>query len=463
MRLHRLLLLCAIALLAAVPAANAAAGDPPTPDIKHVWIIVLENKDYADTFGPDTEAPYLAHELTRVGQLLPNYFGTSHASLGNYITMVSGQAPNTDTQADCQIFKDVFPGVIAPDGQAIGQGCVYPKEVQTIANQLEGKGLKWRGYMEDMANTPGAPTTCRHPAIGAQDDTQSAKAHDQYAARHNPFVYFHSIIDSPTCAANDVPLEQLVQDVKSPSTTPNYAFITPDLCNDAHDQTCVDGGPGGLQAADAFLRRWVPTIMGSPGFAKNGMLIVTWDEANLNTTDACCDQQTGPNTPSPGVTGPGGGRTGTVVISPFVKAGSVNPAEYNHYGLLRSIENIFGLGHLGYAGRDGLKPFGPDVFNASTSPTAPPSTRTVCKAARSGKAVGGLRLRDRLLTFRGRRTTRVTITARINGRNRVLRKPRRVVACHDYSLKVPKGTTSVKLRALGRTQSVRRGPSGEHG
>jgi hypothetical protein len=464
MRLHRLLSLCAIALLAAAaPTANAAAGDPATPDIQHVWIIVLENKDYADTFGPDTEAPYLAHELTRVGQLLPNYFGTSHASLGNYITMVSGQAPNADTQADCQVFKDVFPGVIAPDGQAVGQGCVYPKEVQTVANQLDEKGLKWRGYMEDMGNSPDAPKTCRHPAIGAQDDTQSAKPHDQYAARHNPFVYFHSVIDSPTCDANDVPLEQLAQDVKSPSTTPNYAFITPDLCNDGHDETCADGGPGGLQAADAFLRRWVPTITGSPGFAQHGMLIVTWDEANMSSTDACCDQQTGPNTPSPGVSGPGGGRTGTVLISPFVKPGSVNPTEYNHYGLLRSVENIFGLGHLGYAGRDGLKSFGADVFNATAAPKPPPPTHTACKAAKSGKAVAGLRLRDRLLTFRGRRTTRIRLTARTHGHKRRLRKPRRVVACHDYSLKVPKGTTSVTLRAAGRTQRVRRGPSGQHG
>src|SRR4051812_35343918 len=115
-------LVLALALLTITSSASAT-----TPPIRHVWTIVLENKDYEDSFGPDTEAPFLAHELTKSGQLLQNYFGTSHASLGNYLTMVSGMAPNADTQGDCMAgFKDIFPGVVAPDGQVVGQGCVYP-------------------------------------------------------------------------------------------------------------------------------------------------------------------------------------------------------------------------------------------------------------------------------------------------------------------------------------------------
>ena len=81
-------------------------------------------------------------------------------------------------------------GTVAPQ-QAVGNGCVYPAGVKTVADQLEAKGLTWRGYMEDMG------TPCRHPAANAADDTQKAKVGDQYAARHNPFVYFHSITDSP--------------------------------------------------------------------------------------------------------------------------------------------------------------------------------------------------------------------------------------------------------------------------
>jgi hypothetical protein len=428
-----------------------------TPKINHVWVIVLENKDYDETFGPGTEAPYLARELTKSGQLLQNYYATSHESLGNYITMISGQAPNADTQGDCNFgFKDIVPGVMGADGQVVGQGCVYPAAAKTVANQLEDKGLTWRGYMEDMGNTPGAPTTCRHPQIGANDDTQNARPTDQYAARHNPFVYFHSIIDNPTCAKNDVPLDQLTNDVKSPATTPNFGFITPDLCNDGHDETCADGGPGGLPAADAFLRRWVPVIVGSPGFADSGLLVITFDEAEVPASaQACCGEPTGPNTPLPGITGPGGGRIGTVVISPYIQGGSVNATDYNHYGLLRSVEDLFGLPHLGYAGQEGLKPFGDDVF-ALTTPRAPVVPRA-CAAARSGSAVTGIRLRGRYLSFRGRRDARIRVTLHFKRRHgKRLKRPNRVVACGSYRVRVPRDTRSVSVTGGGRTRRAHR-------
>ena len=455
----------AVLLAALATAAAALPARAATPPVRHVWVIVLENKDYEDSFGPDTEAPFLARELTKTGQLLPNYFGTSHASLGNYITMVSGQAPNPATQGDCPVFSDIFPGVLDAEGQTIGTGCVHPPQVRTIANQLDDAGLRWRGYMEDMGNTPGAPRTCRHPATGHADDTQSAREDDQYATRHNPFMYFHAVIDSPTCERNVVPLDQLPADVADPGTTPNFAFITPDLCNDGHDTTCPDGGPGGLQAADAFLRRWVPVILGSPGFAESGLLIVTWDEANITpeSSEACCDEPAGPNTPRPGIAGPGGGRTGSVLISPFIQPGSVNETPYNHYALLRSIEDLFGLEHLGYAGRPGLKAFGDDVFGRTEKPAPPPAPEPGCRAARSGKALAGIRLRGRLLTFRARRSARLRLVAvRRGGRKRRLRAIRRVTACRAYHLRVPKGTRAVRLRAAGRTHRVRRGPSGEH-
>jgi hypothetical protein len=452
-------------LLLLLLAAPAAAKDPSLPDIQHVWLIVLENKDYADSFGPDSEAPFLARELTKTGQLLPNYFGTSHLSLGNYVTLVSGQAPNPDTQADCNVFTDVFPGVLDAEGQAIGRGCVYPAAVKTIGNQMDDARLRWRGYMEDMGNTPEAAKTCRHPANGDMDDTQSARAHDQYATRHNPFVYFHAVIDSPTCDRNVVALDQLTVDVASAATTPNFAFITPDLCNDGHDATCADGGLGGLPASDAFLRKWVPVILGSPGFAAHGLLVITWDEANVDPDSslACCDEPMGPNTPAPGIVGPGGGQTGTVLISPFVKPGSVNETPYNHYGLLRSIEDLFGLPYLGYAGRPGLKAFRGDVFGATPGAAPLPTVKARCKPARHGAFVSGVRLRGRLLTFRALRTGAVRIVARLpRGKKRTLRSPRRVVGCRAYSLTVPKGTRRVEVRAGGRTAKAASRPSAEH-
>jgi hypothetical protein len=364
--LRRLTLLGAVLALAAVCAPAQARAVPP---IKHVWIVVLENEAAASTFGTGSEAPYLAHTLTAQGLTLPNYYATTHNSLGNYLAMVSGQSSNPQTQADCQLFTDFAPGVIGADGQAVGQGCVYPSSVQTVANQLAGKGLLWKGYMEDMGNNPSQPATCRHPAIGAPDSTQSAKVGDQYAARHNPFVYFHALIDGPTCAQQDVQLDILPGDLAARASTPSYSFVTPNLCHDGHDSPCVDGQPGGLKSADAFLRAWIPRITASPAYRAGGLVIVTFDEAEASGSDAdssaCCDQQPGPNTPSPGGTkpGPGGGRVGAVLLSPYVKAGTVSTTPYNHYALLRSTEDLFGLDHLGYAARAGLRAFGADVYN----------------------------------------------------------------------------------------------------
>jgi len=361
------------ALVLAVPAAPASAAPP----IKHVFVIVLENESYATTFGPKSPAPYLARKLPQAGALVRKYYGIGHSSLDNYIAMISGQAPNPDTQGDCKQYTDFVPGVpgIGSDGQAIGQGCVYPASVLTVANQLEAVGLTWRGYMQDMGADPARESsTCAHPAIDSKDNTQAAKPKDQYATRHDPFVYFHSIIDYPTCDTGVVPLSQLGADLSSASQTPNLVFITPDLCNDGHDAKCADGGHGGLRQANSFLRKWVPRIGGSPAFKSNGLLILVFDEAAGGDATACCGEQPGYNTTKPGKKGPGGGRTGAVLISRYIKAGTVSKKSYNHYSLLRSIEDIFGLEHLGYAGQAGLRSFGSDVYTAprgSHVPTVP--------------------------------------------------------------------------------------------
>ncbi len=350
----------AVAVLLAGTAAESRAGTS-VPHIRHVFIVVLENEKADVTFGKDSPAPYLSKRLPSRGLFAPNYYGIGHLSLGNYIAMISGQAPNPQTQSDCQYFTDFLPGTPAGDGQLIGSGCVYPDpEAQTIADQLEETGGSWKGYMEDMG------TSCRHPDLGARDDTQHAEVGDQYAARHNPFVYFHSIIDSPSCAANDVDLGQLRHDLEHARTTADYNLITPNLCNDGHDEPCVDGAPGGLEQADGWLRRELPQIFHSPAYRRHGLVIVTFDEAEFGGAAdavACCGEPAGPNTPNPGIVGPGGGRIGAVMLSPCIAPGTTTKRPYNHYSMLRSIEDNFGLPHLGFAGRQGLRPFGSDVLN----------------------------------------------------------------------------------------------------
>ncbi len=347
----------ASAAAASTSRATAKAAPPP---IGHVFVVNLENKGYDETFGPDSPAPYLSKTLTAQGQLLTQYYGTAHNSLPNYIAQISGQGPNPQTQGDCQVYSDfVQTGTVAPE-QAVGNGCVYPSSVKTVADQLEAKGLTWKGYMEDMG------TPCRHPEPNAQDDTQQAEVGDQYAARHNPFVYFKSIRDSASCQQNDVDLSQLSGDLAATSTTANLTYITPNLCNDGHDSPCVDGRPGGLVSADEWLKTWVPKILASPAYQQDGLLVVTFDEADSNSpsgADACCGEGPGPNAALPGIYGMGGGRTGAVLLSPYITPGSWNNTAYNHYSLLRSIEDAFGLQPLGYASE--ARGFGYDVFGAA--------------------------------------------------------------------------------------------------
>src|SRR5262249_3988647 len=132
-------------------------------------VINLENKGFAETFGASSPATYVNKILRPHAQLLTQYYGTAHESLPNYLAQISGQGPNVQTQADCQMFTNFARVATTPDGQAVGQGCVYPADVPTIANQLSERGLWWKGYMQDMG------TPCRHPVVGTRDETQQAK------------------------------------------------------------------------------------------------------------------------------------------------------------------------------------------------------------------------------------------------------------------------------------------------
>jgi hypothetical protein len=208
----------------------------------------------------------------------------------------------------------------------------------------------------------------------------------RYRRKHNPFVFFMSLRDSGQCAADDVPLTQLPGDLATASHTPNYAYIVPNQCNDAHD-SCASDDPDGLKRADAFLKEWVPRILNSPAFRSDGLLIVTFDEADADST-SCCGEQPGPAAPQPGsegpIPGPGGGATGAVLVSPFIKPGTVTANAYNHYSLLRSVEDFFGVAHLAFASRAGPAPFGTDVF---TNPHA--AGGSASSGAGSGSGASG--------------------------------------------------------------------------
>ena len=425
----------------ATPTAGPSAGAPDgyqPPPITHVWHIILENKSYEAAFTGLNQNSYLWSTLPGYGALLRQYYGTGHNSENNYLTLLSGQSPAPSVQDDCPQYVDVTPGTPAPDGQTyVNGGCVYPAAVDTLAGQLDRAGVSWKAYMQDMGNiagreqpTCGAPlkngnASPTAPGVPAPTggSTDSAGTTDYYVPKHNPFVWFHSVVDNPSCATKVVPLDTvpagttgrpatsgLLDDLTSAATTPAFSWITPNLCFDAHDSSCPASiaPDGGLAAADLFLEKYVPAIMASPAYQDGGLIIIDFDEgyppytaygnsiADLtsfageagqsppgNTAQsvvACCNELPGPNTYEPGHqafgqdTTPGGGVTGAVVLSRYVTPGTISDQPYNHYSWLRSMENLLGVttggtdgqGHLGYAGAAGLRPFGPDVYNNPT-------------------------------------------------------------------------------------------------
>ena len=402
-RILRAAVACGVGLFSvaavAVPASIASATPAPVAKsggvtiastglrsgaIKHVWLIILENKSYDATFTGLNQNSYLWKTLPQQGVLLKKYYGTGHSSQDNYLAMVSGQSPNEDTQEDCSVSnKTIGPnsnilhsgslrtnsnygqmnspanasqpsGANAPLGE---NGCTYPTDVPTLFNQLNAAGKTWKGYAQDIggAQTVGSTkfqpetvpnredATCAGPGTAANNpDTNptnmatptppittltAAQPNDQYVAKHFPFPWFQSLTGSSVngpalnepsnggtnCDANHVsnlddPSTGLVHDLQKSSTTPDFSWITPDNCSDAHDALCkgnnlsgaftASGTPdyispipyvpesttpknftGGLYASDLFLEYYIPLIERSPAFKQGGLIDVTFDEA----------------------------------------------------------------------------------------------------------------------------------------------------------------------------------------
>jgi hypothetical protein len=205
--------------------------------VKHVWLIILENKSYDATFTGLNQNSYLWKTLPSQGVLLKNYYGTGHSSQDNYLSMVSGQAPQEDVQSDCSVENYDFgsnksiigsgpnkgqvaslanaaqkSGANAPNG---ANGCSYPTDAPTLFNQLDAAGKSWKGYAQDLGAQPGRedgvcggagsaannPTTnptflsatADHPLPTGVTSFTGAQANDQYVAKHFPMPWFHSV------------------------------------------------------------------------------------------------------------------------------------------------------------------------------------------------------------------------------------------------------------------------------
>lgn len=342
-------------------AAQAATGLPP---IRHVFVIVLENKEFSEWYGPGrVYDPYLVDTLIPQGALVPAYFGVGHSSADNYIGLISGQPPTTDSKNDCSFPLTEQSGAEDANGVAQANGCQYPAQFQTIGDQMTAAGLTWKAYAESI------PSACYsgHDAPGG------------YVLKHNAFPYFLSGVDDGDCAANDVPLTDLSGALTSASTTANVNFIFPNECDDGHSD-CTGSTPVAsipevgseadeMSQYDAFLRQYVPMITSSPAFKQDGLLVITFDEGD-DPLGCCGEPMQDPDGSFPGgeagSPGGGGGQVGAVALSRFITPGTVSSGQYNHYSLLASIEDLFGLPHLAEARLPGTTTFGSDVYSNPT-------------------------------------------------------------------------------------------------
>ncbi len=246
---------------------TSPCGVAGTATYSHVVWIMLENVGYAVVGSPS--APYFNHLISECG-LAANYFAISHPSLPNYVALTSGS-----TQG------------IADDGEP----SVHPLGSPSLFSEL---GSNWRALVESM------PEPCDHVTSG------------DYAARHNPAVYFTTIASS--CQHNDVPLTRPL------NLSAGFTMIVPNICDDMH--SCS------VSVGDSWLRRMVPSILASSQYQSRSLvLFVTFDE-----------NDSGPTNHVP-----------TLVIAPSTPTGVRVNDRYSHYSLLRTTEALLHLAPLGGA------------------------------------------------------------------------------------------------------------------
>ncbi|MDX6254962.1 MAG: hypothetical protein QOJ11_1296 [Frankiales bacterium] len=286
--------------------------------IKHVWLIILENKSYDATFTGLNQNSYLWKTLPAQGVLLKNYYGTGHFSQDNYTSLVSGQATQADLQSDCSVKNSDFSSnaAIVKTGVNRGQakslagpnaanglnGCTYPTDVPTLFNQLDAAKKTWKGYAQDLGNQPGREdAACGGPGTAANNPTTNptvmsatptnpfppgvtsftgAQANDQYVAKHFPFPWFHSLTGTVTATGTKPGLTKpvhgtdcdtghianldsashgLFHDLQKASTTPAFSWISPNNCSDAHDATCKGNNLSGSFTASGKPIYQTPT------------------------------------------------------------------------------------------------------------------------------------------------------------------------------------------------------------
>lgn len=286
----------------ALASGNANNGQDGIPRYQHIFEIVMENHSYNQIIG-NPNAPQINALANEYG-LATDYFGVTHPSEPNYVALIGGSYFGIQ---DDNAYDQTTNGV----NHTINQ--------PSLAQQLEAAGLTWKDYQQTM------------PVAGY-------KGYDfgngLYKSKHNPFLNFASMQNDPAELAKMVPDTQLFVDLAT-NDAPNFSFIVPDQCHDMHGTSDCSNDTQRIQMGDNYVGSVVTAIMASQTWQEgNNAIVVTWDENDFSTSAGCC----GAN--------PGGGLVATVVITNHGPRGVQDPTPYNHYSLLLTVEDAFGLGCL---------------------------------------------------------------------------------------------------------------------
>jgi hypothetical protein len=277
------------------------------PRFDHVFVIVMENTSY-ETLVAAANTPYI-HSLLDGAAAASDYHGVEHPSLPNYIAMESGDIDDTGAlDCDCQPTGDACGNL---NCNFLSSGCGCPQAHDQLVDQLEAANISWRGYAEDMG------TPCNVVAAG------------KYAPKHVPFLYFTSLVsDTARCNDHVVDYESFATDLAG--SPRRFNFLTPNLDDDMHDP--VPAGNQNYINGDTWLAAQVPPILATSAFMDHGLVVIVWDEDDLSGVINADD-------PIP-----------MILISPLMKAdGYLSTTTANHYSLLATIEDGFGVPRLGNA------------------------------------------------------------------------------------------------------------------
>ena len=325
----------------AIGAGRAVEGIPP---YDHVFVIIDENKDYEQILDPN-QTPHIARLAADYGNAT-KFYGEVHPSEANYVALLGGDTfgIHDDDAYYCHAgSKEPF-----CDGAGAAGYADHTVHAPHLGDQLTAKGLTWKGYYESIP-APGSPAvTASDPAY----DNGTRKT-ALYASKHSGFMNFADVQADPKRAERIVGFDQLERDLEA-GTVPTLAIVVPNQCNDMHGLSgdgvpadCVGSNKSGLIArGDRAMDRLVEQIRHSSVWAQPGAvaIVITFDEGSGKTREGCCGVT--PNAPS----NFGGGHIPTLVITNHGPRGVVDATPYNHYSLLRTLEDAFGVGpHLGHA------------------------------------------------------------------------------------------------------------------